>query len=92
MWFRGEEMVKVEVFSSPGCGKCAHAKNILEGIVREMGRHKIFWREVNIQDEKSYADGLGVMVPPAIAINGELAFDSVPNPAKLRTELARLLS
>lgn len=84
-------MIKVEVFSSPGCGKCAHAKNILEGIVREMGTHKITWREVNILDEMDYAVELGVMSSPAIAINGELIFASLPSPARLRTELARRL-
>ncbi len=85
-------MVKVEVFSAPGCIKCAHAKNILEGIVRDIGRNQIYWREVNVHDEKDYAAELGVMMLPAIAINGELAFDSVPNPARLRTELSRRLS
>jgi len=85
-------MVKVEVFSSPGCGKCAHAKNILEGIVKEMGHGKISWREVNILDEMDYAVELGVMASPAIAINGELIFAELPSPAKLRTELAKRLA
>jgi glutaredoxin len=82
-------MVKVEVFSSPGCGKCTHAKNILEGIVKEMGQGKITWREVDILDEMDYAVDLGVMSSPAIAIDGELIFASLPSPAKLRSELVR---
>ena len=84
-------MVKVEVFSSPGCGKCTHAKNILEGIVKEIGQNTITWREVNILDEMNYAVDLGVMSTPAIAINGELVFSSLPSPAKLRKELNKLL-
>ena len=85
-------MVKVEVFSSPGCGKCSHAKNILQGIVKEIGLDKISWREVNILDEMDYAVDLGVMSSPAIAINGELVFSSLPSPAKLRSELVRRIA
>jgi glutaredoxin len=84
-------MVKVEVFSSPGCGKCTQAKNILEEIVKEIGQDKISWREVNILDEIDYAVELGVMSSPAIAIDGELVFSSLPNPAKLRSELDKRL-
>lgn len=84
-------MVKVEVFSSPGCGKCTHAKNILECIVKEIGHDKITWREVNILDEMDYAVDLGVMSSPAIAIDGKLVFSSLPSPAKLRSELSKRL-
>lgn len=34
-------MVKVEVFSSPGCGKCTHAKHILVDIVNELCQNNI---------------------------------------------------
>jgi len=34
---------------------------------------------------------LGVMSSPAIAIDGELVFSSLPNPAKLRSELDKRL-
>ena len=39
-------MVKVEVFSSPGCGKCGHAKEVLRRLATEMDGIK--WREVNV--------------------------------------------
>lgn len=84
-------MVKVEVFSSPGCGKCTHAKNILQSIVEEIGHDKIVWREVNILEEMDYAVDLGVMSSPAIAIDGKLIFSSLPSPAKLRAELGKRL-
>jgi len=84
-------MVKVEVFSSPGCGKCTHAKNILEDIVKDIGLGKITWREVNILEEMDYAVDLGVMSSPAIAIDGKLIFSSLPSPAKLRAELSKRL-
>ena len=84
-------MVKVEVFSSPGCGKCTQAKSMLKAIVEEMGPGKITWRDVNILEEMDYAVELGVMSSPAIAIDGKLAFSSLPSSAKLRTELSKRL-
>lgn len=84
-------MVKVEVFSSPGCGKCTQAKSMLKAIVEEVGQGKITWRDVNILEEMDYAVELGVMSSPAIAIDGELVFSSLPSSAKLRTELSKRL-
>ncbi len=43
--------IKVEVFSSPGCSKCGHAKEALRKLVDELGGDQIDWREVNILDE-----------------------------------------
>jgi len=84
-------MVKVEVFSSPGCGKCAQAKVVLKAVVNELGRDEITWREVNILEEIDYAVDLGVMSSPSIAIDGQLVFASLPSAGKLRAELLRRL-
>lgn len=81
-------MVKVEVFSSPGCGKCAQAKAVLKAVAEELGQEKIAWREVNILQEMDYAVDLGVMSSPAIAIDGKLVFASLPSARKLRAELS----
>lgn len=80
-------MVKVEIFSSPGCGKCTQAKLLLKEIAAELGQDKVSWREVNILEEMDYAVELGVMSTPAIAINSELTFVTLPSAAKLRAEL-----
>lgn len=85
-------MLKVEVFSSPGCGKCTQAKSMLKAIVEEMGQGRVTWREVNILEEMDYAVALGVMSSPAIAIDGKLAFLSLPSASKLRGELAKRLT
>lgn len=85
-------MIKVEVFSSPGCGKCTQAKNMLKAVVDEMGQGQITWREVNILEEMDYAVELGVMSSPSIAINGELAFSSLPSAKKLHSELSKRLT
>lgn len=84
-------MLKVEIFSSPGCGKCAQAKAVLKTVAEELGQDKISWREVNILEEMDYAVDLGVMSSPAIAIDGQLAFGSLPSAGKLRAELFRRL-
>ncbi len=85
-------MVKVEVFSSPGCGKCTQAKSVLKVIAAELGQDRVSWREVNILEEMDYAVELGVMSTPAIAINGELTFVTLPSAAKLRSELLNHLT
>ncbi len=84
-------MVKVEVFSSPGCGKCAQAKAMLKTVAEALGSDKVTWREVNILEEMDYAVDLGIMSSPAIAIDGELVFTSLPSAYKLRVELLRRL-
>lgn len=84
-------MLKVEVFSSQGCGKCAQAKAVLQEVVESLGPDKASWREVNILDEMDYAVDLGVMTSPAIAIDGKLEFSSLPSAGKLRAALARRL-
>lgn len=85
-------MLKVEVFSSPGCGKCTQAKNMLKTMVEEMGQGRITWRDVNILEEMDYAVELGVMSSPAIAIDGKLVFSSLPSLDKLRAELGKRLA
>lgn len=79
--------IKVEVFSSPGCGKCAHAKDVLRKLSDELGSNAVTWRDVNILEELDYAVALGVLSTPAIAIDGKLVFGSLPSPGKLRAAL-----
>jgi len=83
--------IKVEVFSSPGCGKCGHAKALLRKIAEEIGGGRIEWREVNVLDELDYAVRLGVLTTPAIAVNGKLVFTALPSAAKLRQTLEQEL-
>ena len=84
-------MIKVEAFSSPGCAKCAKAKDTLKAIIDELGQDRVIWRDVNILEELDYAVELGVFSPPAIAIDSELVFPALPNPSRLRAELVKRL-
>ena len=84
-------MMKIEVFSSPGCAKCGHAKDVLKKIAEEVGGGRIEWREVSVLDEMDYAVKLGVLSTPAIAVNGELVFTSLPSEKTLRRVLEQRL-
>jgi len=83
--------IRVEVFSSPGCGKCGKAKEVLRQQVDDIGADRIDWREVNILDEMDYVVDIGVLSTPAIAINGELIFSGLPSVKKLRKTLDKYL-
>lgn len=79
--------IKVEVFSSPGCNRCARVLSLLRTVAQELGSERIEWRKVNVLDELDYAVELGVLSMPAIAIDGELEFMSHPSAGKLRKAL-----
>jgi glutaredoxin len=83
-------MLKIEVFSAPGCGKCTHAKEMLKDIVLEYAQN-LSWCEVDIMQDMDYAVDLGVMSTPAIAIDGQLVFTSLPSKEKLLAEIKRRL-
>lgn len=83
--------IKVEVFASPGCSKCKHAKEVLRDLAEQLGSDKINWQEVNILDDLDRAVSLGVLTTPSIAIDGELVFSSLPSAKKLREELEQRL-
>lgn len=84
-------MIKVEVFSSPGCAKCGQARTVLKAVAEELGADRVQWRDVDILEEMDYAVALGVMVSPSIAIDGELVFASLPSVRTLRAELEKRL-
>ncbi len=79
--------IKVEVFASPGCSKCGHAKHVLHTLANELGGDRVQWREVNILEELDHAVALGILSTPAIAIDGKLIFTGLPSTRKLRAEL-----
>lgn len=83
--------IQLEIFSSPGCGKCCHGKDVLRLLAEEFGSDKIQWREVNILNEMDHAMELGVLSTPSISIDGKLIYTSLPTLKKLRSELERRL-
>lgn len=83
--------IVVEVFLAPGCAKCAASREALKSVAESLGKGAITWRDLNVLDEMDYAVELGVMTPPSLAIDGELAFPALPTPEKLRDELLKRL-
>ena len=83
--------LNIEVFSSPGCGKCSHAKVMLRKLVDELGENRISWREVDILKEIDYAVEIGVLSTPTIAFNGELIFTGMPSNKNLRAQIVNSL-
>ena len=83
--------IQVEVFSSPGCSRCARAKDELRKIVEEFGGDRIQWRDVNVLEDIDYTVSMGVLSTPAIAIDGKLIFGSLPSAKRLRKALEERL-
>jgi len=80
--------MKVELFHAPGCSRCAAARNDLKAAA-ETAVAGVEWREVNVLDEMDYAVDHGVLSLPAIVVDGELMFSSLPTPQQLRAALTR---
>jgi thioredoxin 1 len=83
--------IRIEAFYSPGCTKCAQAKEALKAIVERIGRGRVTWRDVNVLEEIDYAVELGVLSPPAIAIDGALVFPALPSAERFARELSKRL-
>lgn len=84
--------IQIEVFSAPGCSKCAQAQLALKAVTEELGEKHFIWRDVNVLADIDRAVELGVMAPPSLAIDGELVFAALPSPERLRQELAQRLA
>lgn len=80
--------MRVELFYSPGCSQCAAAREGLKATAERSGRG-IEWHEVNVLEDLDHAVELGVLTLPAVVVDGELLFSSLPTPRQLRDALIR---
>jgi len=80
--------VKIELFYIPGCEKCATAGDDLKATAEQV-IPGIIWRELNALDELDYVVELSVLTLPAVAIDGEMVFSSLPTSGQLRRELSK---
>ena len=80
--------MKVELFYTPGCEKCADSKDKLRALATQLVPDLV-WRELNVLDELDYAVEVGVLTLPSIAIDGEVLFSSLPTAGQLRRELIK---
>ena len=79
--------VVVELLTSPGCSRCASAAEELGKIIAAVGNDRIQFRIIDVVGNIDYAVSLGVVATPAIAIDGELVYTSMPRAAKIRRVL-----
>ncbi|MBN9459695.1 MAG: thioredoxin [Bordetella sp. SCN 67-23] len=79
--------MKIELFFTPGCAKCAGATTALRAAAETVSG--VEWREVNVLDDLDRAVDLGVLTLPALAIDGKLAFTALPTAEQLVAELRR---
>lgn len=80
--------MKVELFQSAGCKRCTAARVELK-FAAEQAVPGVVWRDIDPVDEIDYAVEVGVMSLPAVAVDGQLAFSSLPTPDQLMKELKR---
>lgn len=83
--------MKVEVLHAPGCAKCLDQLPSLQAAARQADPN-IEWKELDIVQALDYAVELGVLKPPAVAIDGELAFSSLPTADALHAAMRKRLS
>ena len=73
--------ITVELLYAGGCSKCAEARDALRGEAQSLGAD---WREIDIAKNPNRAVDLGVVSTPAIAIDGNVVFGTLPSPSDLR--------
>lgn len=78
--------MKVEMFHAPGCPACVVARDELRTAAQQAVKN-LEWREVNVVDNLDRAVEFGVLTIPAIVIDGELVFTSLPTATQLREAL-----
>ncbi len=83
--------IKIELFSASNCSRCVNAKKQLQNMINEIANCKVDYYELNVIDKLDYAVSLGVLITPAIAINGELIFSAMPTLKQLQKELNKYL-
>lgn len=83
--------MNVELFFTEGCAKCTTARDGLQAIMNQVAPNGT-WREVDVLKELDYAVELGVLTLPALAIDKELAFASLPTASQFERELHRRMA
>ena len=82
--------MKVEVLHATGCAKCLGQLPSLQTAARQADPN-VEWKELDIVQALDYAVELGVLKPPAVAIDGELAFSTLPTADALQAAMRKRL-
>jgi glutaredoxin len=79
----------IEIFESPGCQNCVKATDLLKHIIQKYDLENIQWHKVSVLDEIDYAVEMGILATPAIVINGQLVFTSLPCEERFYQEITK---
>ena len=80
--------MKVELFYTEGCSRCASSRLELQLALERISPGST-WQEIDVLRNIDYAVELGVLSLPAIAIDGMLAFSSLPTANQFERELEK---
>lgn len=83
--------MKIELLHLPGCPRCAASARQLRDVAAGILGDALHWSELDVMQHIDYAVSLGIVCPPVLVIDGELAFASLPGPRTLTLELTRRL-
>lgn len=75
-------MVKLQILESPGCAKCASAKQAWERIKDDYPEVEV--EAIDITERPELAVKYGLMSTPGIVINGQLNASGVGDEQRLR--------
>lgn len=82
--------MKVDVLHAAGCAKCLGRLPSLKAAARQADP-EVEWNELDIVQALDYAVALGVLKPPVVAIDGQLAFSSLPTAEALQAAMRKRL-
>jgi thioredoxin 1 len=74
--------MKIDVLNARGCAKCTRELAVLRMAALAQDP-TVEWREIDIVTAIDYAVDLGILKPPAVAIDGKLVFSALPSPDTL---------
>lgn len=82
--------MRIELLYAPSCKQCVAARTELNAAVEQACVNiPLEWTELNVLEHLDFAVDLGVLTLPAVAIDGERVFTSLPVPRELMDELGR---
>lgn len=84
------KVLGVELFFAAGCSRCAEARGLLREAAQDMPQ--VEWKEIDVAKEPHRAVDAGVVSTPAVAIDGDLVFTTMPSARDLRAALQARLS
>ncbi len=70
--------MRLELFTANVCAHCARAKSDLTGLLEELDNDQIELEFIDVVENIDHAVEMGVLVTPALAVNGKLVFAPLP--------------